>query len=68
MPYFHAKRAGFVVVQNQALAVLVNKRLSGWRANNPWRTGQLVFEQHHRAEDDANCFEEVTNKYFHGVR
>jgi len=45
LPYFHAKRAGFVLVQNQALAILVDQRLCSWRAGDALWASEIFFEQ-----------------------
>ena len=65
MPYFHAKRAGFVVVQSQAFAFLIGLRLRNLRTCNASRASKFFFKQHHGAEDDADELEEGFDYDFH---
>ena len=53
------------MVQNQALASLIDQRLCSWTAKHAFRLGQLLFEQHHRAEDDADKLEKGFDYDFH---
>jgi hypothetical protein len=62
---FHAKRAGFVLVQGQALALLINALLGSFWANDAFGLSQFFLEQHHWPKDDAQAFEEVTDQDFH---
>ena len=53
------------MVQRKALALLINALLRSFWANDACGLSQFLLEQHHWAKDDAQAFEEVTDKDFH---
>jgi hypothetical protein len=57
LPDLETKRAGFELIQSEVLALLIHCRLLGWQALECRRATDHFPKQHHRAEDDAQCFE-----------
>ena len=66
LAHLDAKRAGFVLVQRQAFACLVNGFLPRRRAHDALGAGERLFEKHHRAQDNAQGLEKESDKRFHG--
>ena len=65
VPHFCAKRAGFVLVKRQLLALLIHRILRCLRTNLTFETVYGFFKQHEKTEHNAQGFEEQTDKLFH---
>lgn len=57
LPDFETKRTGFELIQNKAFALLIDRNLLGRRALECGGSTDHFPKQHHRAENDAQCFE-----------
>ena len=61
-----AKRTGVELVQRQALALQINRRLSRSVALYALGVRETLFEQHDWAQHKAHGFKEDTDDRFHG--